>query len=184
MVQQYEREFQIAALKSFENDRMVSSNLSTSMTPGGWINVVIDPEGSADKTGYNSSGNGQYNGGSGNLPSLNSYDSGSDSSETDVFESPKKGSGTQPPVAHYHDTLSNKHVYSQTWRGLQLLATDPDPSIAAKADAIINSVHDKVKVTIWNTIIVIYHRYDNHLKLEIYLLVILLLLYLPTLLLL
>ena len=90
MVQQYEREFQIAALKSSENDRMVSSNLSTSMTPGGWINVVIDPEGSTDKTGYNSNGSGQYNGGGGNPHSLNSYDSNSDSSETDdkVFESP------------------------------------------------------------------------------------------------
>lgn len=165
MVLQYEREFQIAALKCTENDRM--ANLSTSMTPGGWINVVIDNEESTDRGTYGSNGSGQYNGGE--LPSFSSYDSSSDSSETEdrVFDSPgmpKKVSGTQsygPPVAHYHDTLSNKNVYSQIWRGLQLLTTDPDPGVASKADAIINSVHDKVRDCSSRCLLIVYFSIDT-----------------------
>ena len=38
----YEKQFQIAALQTTESERM-SSNLSTSVTPTGWINVSIEP---------------------------------------------------------------------------------------------------------------------------------------------
>ena len=38
----YEKQFQIAALRTAESDRM-ASNLSTSVTPTGWIHVSIEP---------------------------------------------------------------------------------------------------------------------------------------------
>lgn len=155
IIQQYEREFQIAALRCSENERMVPSNLSTSLTPGGWINVFIDATQDNDARHNGVSGRSPQNGdlinGEGFVGSY--YGSSSDSSETEdkVFDTPPKvGPGSQSfgvPVARYHDTLSTRSLYAQIWRGIQILASDPCPFVSQQAENIIQTVHDKIRQT-------------------------------------
>lgn len=135
---------------------MIPSNLSTSLTPGGWINVFLDPysEEGEKKVGVSPGRQSSYTSGSvlsngDSLTGGGSYSSSSDSSggedRTDTV--PRPGPGTQffgPSVVRYHDTSSSRGIYLQIWRGLQLICADPCPKVAFKAGSIIQGVHDKV----------------------------------------
>ena len=46
-----------------------------------------------------------------------------------------------------HASSRNRSVYSQVWKGLIFLATDPCPEVANLAQQIIYNVHDKVRVS-------------------------------------
>ena len=137
---QYDREFQIAALRGADNERMVPSNLSTSLTPGGWINVFIDVPQEDEPTGRPVEGNGStlLSNGEGYISTF--YGSSGESDAT-----PPKGSGfCSSPVVRYHDTLSSRSVYSQIWRAVQILSADPCPVVSQRAQNIIHVVLDKV----------------------------------------
>ena len=153
ITEQYDREFQIAALRGADNERMVPSNLSTSLTPGGWINVFIDAPQDEEVRGIRT-GNGHGSQGSSALLSNGEgyvsafYGSSGDSSGTDGTP-PKGGAGSLPsssPVARFHDTLSSRSVYAQIWRGIQVLALDPCPSVAQRSESIIQTVLGKVSI--------------------------------------
>ena len=81
----YEKQFQIAALQTTESERM-SSNLSTSVTPTGWINVSIEPP--EDETSFE-----------GKSPSSSS------SSQTSSRPFETSGSTTRP--SHPKNSLTN-----------------------------------------------------------------------------
>ena len=154
---QYEREFQIAALRCSDVDG--SMNLSTSLAPGGWINVFIDPanedntkpaeRGSThflspnNKLGSVLSNGDSANSGGGSYSSDGEFSEG----ESDV---PRPGPHTQtfapPPVRRFHDisVSTSRSIYIQIWRCLQTACSDPSPQIALKAGLTIQSVHDKV----------------------------------------
>ena len=83
----YEKQFQIAALQTTESERM-SSNLSTSVTPTGWINVSIEPP--EDETSFE-----------GKSPS-----SSSSSSQTSSRAFETSGSTTTRP-SHPKNSLTN-----------------------------------------------------------------------------
>ena len=68
------------------------------------------------------------------------YGSSGDSNEG----SPPKVGGA--PVARYHDTLSMRSVYTQIWRGVQILSADPCPVVSQRAQNIIHIVLDKVVI--------------------------------------
>lgn len=156
LVIQYEREFQIAALRSSDGDGR-PTNLSTSLAPGGWINVFIDPTSEDNNVERNQllfpnnkSGSVFSNGQTSSI-SGGSYSSDGESSDGDDTV-PRLGPHTQSyappppplPVRRFHDTSSNRNIYTQIWRSLQLICSDPCPSVALKAGQIIQSVHDKV----------------------------------------
>lgn len=80
----YEKQFQIAALQTTESERM-SSNLSTSVTPTGWIHVSIEPP--EDETSFE-----------GKSPSSSSSQTPSRAFET---------SGTTSRPSHPKNSLTN-----------------------------------------------------------------------------
>lgn len=161
MVLQYEREFQIAALRSSDTDPLAPSNLSTSLAPGGWINVFIEqPSNSGLSPSNESTGGGDnkslfspfkkrspqaptsYISNGTNTTNSDSYSSGED--EESLLRSGPQ-SFAPPSVVHYHDMgPSSRSVYSQVWRGIQSICSDPCPTVALKAGSIIQGVHDKV----------------------------------------
>lgn len=112
----YEKQFQIAALRNTEAERTGVGNLSTSVTPTGWIHVSIEP--SEIETSFESENS---------LPprSATSFvSSGSPSSSL--------------------NSASGKNFYTHVWKGMIFLASDPHPSVAQMAQHVIHSVHDKV----------------------------------------
>ena len=151
LILQYEREFQIAALRSSDSDSsLVPSNLSTSLTPGGWINVFIDPSSSSSSTDAEKRSdhlspmkrspvalsNGSVN--------SESYSSGEEE-ESPPRPGPRTQSFAPPPsIIRYHDNSSSSGLYAQIWRGVQSICSDPCPKVALKAGSIIQCVHDKV----------------------------------------
>ncbi len=124
---------------------MVASNLSTSLTPGGWINVFIDVPQDDESASSRPIGGGTDNvllsTGEGFISTF--YGSSGESDAT-----PPKGSvlGGNSPITRYHDTLSARSVYSQIWRAIQILSADPCPVVAQRAQNIIHVVLDKVVV--------------------------------------
>ena len=152
LILQYEREFQIAALRSSDSDSSLTpSNLSTSLTPGGWINVFIDPSSSSSTDAEKRSdhlspmkrspvalSNGSVN--------SESYSSG-DEEESPPRPGPRTQSFAPPPsIIRYHDNSSSSGLYAQIWRGVQSICSDPCPKVALKAGSIIQCVHDKVRL--------------------------------------
>ena len=151
MVVLYEKQFQLAALRSTEPERMGVTNLSTSVTPTGWIHVSIDPpevETSLQNGNMASSDS---------PPSTffaSSVSSGSAGSEERFLDSlPRRGSSSQMFVpSSATSSLSGagagpgiKSVYTQVWKGLIFLASDPCMQIAEMAQQIVHGVHDRVR---------------------------------------
>ena len=160
---QYERQFQLAALRYTETEYL--GGLTTSVTSTGWIHVQIDApnEGQKEEEGVKPqrsphSGSSPYaNGLEG--PTTGTYASSSDSNsrEDRTFDgAPRRVAGTQsfgPPVVDRRvqsqaTATSSRGVYTQIWRGLHLLASDSCLEVSRKAGSIINSVHCKVR-KIW-----------------------------------
>jgi regulator-associated protein of mTOR len=148
LVIQYDREFQIAALKCSDGDALVQANLCTSLAPGGWINVFIDDEaaslGSTPASDNRPAANKRSPLASGGTS--NSVVSNGDSATSGSYSSEEESGNDDHthPVRRFHDISSNRSVYAQIWRALQMICSDPCPSIAIKAGSIIKSVHDKV----------------------------------------
>lgn len=164
----YEKQFQIAALRSSESERMGASNLSTSLTPTGWIHVSIEPpevettfEGS--NAGATSSvlpgrsisskfSRSLVNGLARSESPPTSFDSsvGSGSSEDRFLDSlPRRTASTQsfgPPPVTPSSGPTAKSVYNHVWKGLVFLASDPCTKVAQLAQFIVHSLHDKVRL--------------------------------------
>lgn len=163
----YEKQFQIAALRSSESERMGASNLSTSVTPTGWIHVSIEPpeaettfETSNPGTSPSSTVQGQSasskfsrslaNGMARSESPPTSFDSsvGSTGSEDRFLDSlPKKTPMTQsfgPTQMSVTGSAAAKSVYNHIWKGLVFLASDPCSKVAQLAQFIVHSLHDKV----------------------------------------
>lgn len=150
LIQLYEKQFQVAALRSSESDRL--TNLSTSLTPTGWIHVSIDPpevetsfeaEHPHPVTGpiapsrqISSRTSATLPNGCGLADSPLSMSTGSSGSD-DLLS--KKGLGS--PRA---SSLSGRTVHNQIWKCLVMLASDPCPKVAEHAQYIVHNVHDKV----------------------------------------
>lgn len=163
----YEKQFQMAALRSSESEKMFASNLSTSLTPTGWIHISIEPplvetsfEGSnSGATSSVLSGRGISNKFSRSLMNgmarsespPTSFDSsvGSESSVFPFPESPpRKTANTQsfgPPQVTSSSSNTAKSVYNHIWKGLVFLASDPCSKVAQKAQFVVHSLHDKVR---------------------------------------
>ncbi len=169
----YEKQFQIAALRSSESERMGASNLSTSLTPTGWIHVSIDPPEvetsfEASNSGATSSivmgrsitsskmssrllANGMAR--SESPPTLSDSSVGSGGSEERFLDSslPKRSSMTQsfgPPQLTPSSSIAAKNVYNHVWKGLVFLASDPCSKVNQPAQFVVHSLHDKVSVLI------------------------------------
>ena len=147
---------------------MGASNLSTSVTPTGWIHVSIEPpevetsfESSATGSvpssvalpGRNSSTKFQrsvVNGMARSESPPTSFDSsvGSGGSEERFLDSlPKRTASTQsfgPPQMTASGSTTAKSVYNNIWKGLVFLASDPCPKVAQLAQFVVHSLHDKV----------------------------------------
>ena len=167
----YEKQFQIAALRNTEPERMGTSNLSTSVTPTGWINVSIDPPETETSFEANSSitsslssramaskalaltnGSVDHSDSQNELPSYGSVDSISSSvvsGERFLDSLPKKGPASQSfgPTGSLTSVTSSsgmKNLYSSVWKGMVFLASDPSPEVAELAQYVVHDVHDKV----------------------------------------
>lgn len=135
LIQLYEKNFQVAALRSGEGDRV-----TTSLTPTGWIHVSLDPP--EVETSFEADHPHLVSGAKRATPLSNG--SLVESSPTSSFNGEdgslsRKGYGS-PRTA----SLSSKMVHSQIWKALVLLASDPCPRVAELAQFIVHSVHDKV----------------------------------------
>ena len=145
----------MAALRSSEPDRV--TNLSTSLTPTGWIHVSIDPPevetsfegelphqvpsiGPSKQISARTSAT-LPNGSLVESPPLHtsSFSSGSSGGSEDLL--PKVKAFGSPRVA-------GKLVHTQIWKGLVFLASDPCPKVAEHAQYIVHSVHNKVCVCV------------------------------------
>lgn len=175
----YEKQFQIAALRNTEPERISTSNLSTSVTPTGWINVSIDPPETETSFEANSSiasslssramapkalinGSVDHSESQNELPSYGSVDSiGSSvvSGERFLDSLPRKGPGSQSfgPAGSLSSVTSSfgmKNLYSSVWKGMVFLASDPSPEVAELAQHVVHDVHDKVSGwQLWGAIV-------------------------------
>lgn len=104
--------------------------------------MFVDEEGSGESTGSTLLSSGE-----GCVPTYYG-----DSDESGGDSTPPMGgtSGGGGPIAHYHDTLSMRSVYSQIWRVVQILSADPCPVVSQRAENIIHIVLDKVILLIWS----------------------------------
>ena len=80
--------------------------------------------------------------GEGDGSSIGSSDSSS--GEEKGFNERPKSMGSQPRL---HDSVAARGVYLQVWRVLLFLASDPSSNVALRAGSLIQSVHDKVRIT-------------------------------------
>ena len=160
----YEKQFQIAALRSSESERMGASNLSTSLTPTGWIHVSIEPP--EVETSFEASSSGATssivtgrsitskisrslaNGiaRSESPPTLSDSSVGSGGSEERFLDSslPKRTSMTQSFGPSPSSSMAAKSVYNHVWKGLVFLASDPCSKVHQPAQFVVHSLHDKV----------------------------------------
>jgi len=203
----YEKQFQIAALRTQETEHM-ASNLSTSVTPTGWIHVSIEPpevetsfEGDDDSPSPSTSSQASINTSGSTVRATHSrsplsngtvdpsdlrtdpqsltstahaYDGTSSyssnvGSEGKFLESlSKKGSSSQSLVSSSSASSSpnlstggsKRNVYSQIWKGVVFLASDPSQDVADTAQYVVRSLYDKVQCTCTNMYI-LSHQLHN-----------------------
>ncbi len=139
----YEKQFQLAALRSCDGDRV-----TTSVTPTGWIHISLDPP--EVETSFEAE---QPTAVGGSIVTAARHSRSSVSlSNGSLVESPPLSSFSgeevgvvkkigSPRATH---SLSGKAVHNQIWKGLVLLASDPCPKVAEHAQSIVHGVHDKV----------------------------------------
>ena len=149
----HEKQFQIAALRISGGDNLGSANLSTSVTPCGWIHVSIEPpeiEPPEIETSLNlPNGHSETQA----LTPRASYESSSSSSveseERFLDPLPKKSLNSQsfgPTSSVTSNAGSSRNMYSHVWKGVVFLASDPFQEVAELAQYVILNVHDKVRV--------------------------------------
>ena len=158
IILQYERQFQLAALRYTETEYLGGqTTLTTSVTSTGWIHVQIDApnegqEGTKSQRSPHPGSSPCTNGIEGVAAGTYASSSDSSSGEDRVFDGiPRKVPGTQnygPPVVdrriqNQATATSSRGVYTQIWRGLHLLASDSCLEVSRRAGSIINSVHCK-----------------------------------------
>lgn len=171
----YEKQFQIAALRNTDVARAGVGNLSTSVTPTGWIHVSIEPreaeaalESAANATANQPSG-AESQSSRGSLQqepykseSPPAADFAARTAEDRLLDSlPHKNSSSNsfspscsPSSSLGCASASSKNFYTQVWKGMIFLASDPNPSVAHMAQHVVHSVHDKVGtscVVLWST---------------------------------
>ena len=152
----YEKQFQIAALRNTDAEQTGSSHVSTSLTATGWIHVSIEPvelETSLDNEGKNSTHSPQNSMSRSNLTKSQSppvtFSSSPGSGDDRLVDSfPKKKGGPaafmQSSSPSSISSASGKNFYTQVWKGMIFLASDPNPSVARMAQHVVHGVHDKV----------------------------------------
>lgn len=148
----HEKQFQIAALRNTDSER--GGSVSTSVTATGWIHVSIEPT-ELEASGEKDSKSSHQLKNSNSHPALTSlinsqspptaFNVSSTASSGDSFLNslPKKNS--VPDFApSSSSSISGKTFYSNVWKGMIFLASDPNPSVAQMAQHVVHSVHDKV----------------------------------------
>lgn len=150
----YEKQFQIAALRNTEVERTGVNNVSTSLTPTGWIHVSIDP--AELEASFESETKSE-------MKNINLHTSRhSIKSHSPPFTSPSSSVSSEE---HFMDSLpgkspssnfvpsssplslnsiSGKNFYTHVWKSMIFLASDPNPSVAHMAQHVVHSLHDKV----------------------------------------
>lgn len=155
----YEKQFQIAALRNTDSERAGGGHVSTSLTPTGWIHVSIEPAELETSFENDSKSSSQHLNSHPNRNSLSksqsppiSYSDSSGSSEDRLADSFQK---KKSPVTFLQSSspsslssISVKNFYTQVWKGMIFLASDPNPSVAQMAQHVVHSVHDKVGVLV------------------------------------
>lgn len=150
----YEKQFQIAALRNTEGERTAATNLSTSVTPTGWIHVSIEPEietsFEADAKSANQPSNMNFqplHAKPDSPPSAFMASSGSNGSRF-ADSCHRTNSNLTPPSSSSSPSSlsfsSGRNFYTHVWKSMIFLASDPHPSVARMAQHVIHSVHDKV----------------------------------------
>ena len=160
----YEKQFQIAALRNTDVARASVGNLSTSVTPTGWIHVSIEPreaETTFDKETKASANQASITDAQSSPSSFQQEACKSESPPTE-FTARSCGSSEErllDSLPHKNTSAnffspscspsslgsaSSKNFYTQVWKGMIFLASDPNPSVAHMAQHIVHSVHDKV----------------------------------------
>ena len=149
----YEKQFQIAALRNTaEVEHTGVSNVSTSLTPTGWIHVSIEPtelESSveSDSKSQLRNMNASRNSVKSQSPPFISPSSSASSEEHFMDSMPRKSSSSSFIPSSSPSSLtsiSGKSFYTQVWKGMIFLASDPSPSVAQMAQHVVHSLHDKV----------------------------------------
>ena len=188
----------------------MASNLSTSVTPTGWIHVSIEPpevetsfEGGDDSPSPSTSSQASINTSGSTVRATHSrsplsngavdpsdlrtdpqsltstahaYDGTSSyssnvGSEGKFLESlSKKGSSSQSLVSSSSASSSpnlstggsKRNVYSQIWKGVVFLASDPSQDVADTAQYVVRSLYDKVQCTCTNMCILSHQLHNSH----------------------
>ena len=166
----YEKQFQMAALRNADLANAGVGNVSTSVTATGWIHVSIEPQ--EAETSFEAEERGKANNQPpcvdstqslhGTLhcasnssesppPAPDEVGRSCDSSENGLLDTlPHKNTPTNSfSPSHYSPsaclgTIGSKNFYTQAWKGMIFLASDPTPSVAHMAQHVVHSVHDKV----------------------------------------
>lgn len=145
----YEKQFQIAALRNTDSEQAGGvGNVSTSITATGWIHVSIEPtelETSLEKEPKPSSHQLRNANSKSQSPPLVFTSSGS-SGDQFIDSLPRKNPvpGFVPSPSCSVSPSPGKSFYTNVWKGMIFLASDPNPSVAQMAQHVVHSVHDKV----------------------------------------
>lgn len=148
----YEKQFQIAALRNTDSESTGVSNVSTSITATGWIHVSIEPNQldasleNEPKSSHRQLRNSARTSTKTQSPPT-AFAGSSTTSEDQFLDSlPRKNPVPASPVASV--STSGKNFYTNVWKGMIFLASDPNPSVAHMAQHVVHSVHDKVTANI------------------------------------
>lgn len=144
----YEKEFQIAALRNTESERAGVGNVSTSVTATGWIHVSIEPselDSSLEKTSSLHQLKNSRAQTKSQSPPAASPGSHNGDRFFDSFAAKNPVNSFMPSSPQPLNSISDKTFYTQVWKGMIFLASDPNPSVAQMAQHVVHSVHDKLR---------------------------------------
>lgn len=144
----YEKQFQIAALRNTEAERTGVGNVSTSLTPTGWIHVSIEPTELEASLGNETKPQTPRNFSKSDSPPVASPSSSVSSEEHFIDSLPRKSQTIASFVPSSSPSSigsnSGKIFYTHVWKSMIFLASDPNPSVAQMAQHVVHCVHDKV----------------------------------------
>lgn len=149
----YEKQFQIAALRNTDMSR--SGTVSTSVTPTGWIHVSIEPS-DADSA-VESESNNETSSTASSVDSRRYQFSKSESPPPEFRARIGNSGGNLSQDSTHREPVmlssspssslsasNSKAFYTQVWKGMIFLASDPHMAVAHMAQHVVHSVHDKV----------------------------------------
>lgn len=148
----YEKQFQIAALRNTDSEGMGVGNVSTSITATGWIHVSIETSELIEKESKLSMKNLNSHPAARSASTISqsppeSFAGSSGSSDDQFLDSlPRKNPvpGFAPSPLSSVSSISGKSFFTNVWKGMIFLASDPNPSVAHMAQHVVHGVHDKV----------------------------------------